>query len=157
MLRLAAFTGEREYEQRALGVFRLLHQAAGRHPQAFGHLLQAMHFHFAPPREVALVGDDVEPLARVVRSSFRPTVVTPAMRPGDPEAPRRSRCSRAASRSTAEPAAYVCENFACRLPVTEPEELERQLELADAPPSPRLTAYRIGRYRSISHCESWVR
>jgi uncharacterized protein YyaL (SSP411 family) len=25
------------------------------------------------------------------------------------------------------PAAYVCENFTCNLPVTAPEELERQL------------------------------
>jgi hypothetical protein len=30
---------------------------AFQHPHAFAHLLQAMDFHFAPVKEVALVGD----------------------------------------------------------------------------------------------------
>ena len=40
LLRLAALTGEHEYEKRAVGVFRLLHTIAARHPQAFAHLLR---------------------------------------------------------------------------------------------------------------------
>jgi uncharacterized protein YyaL (SSP411 family) len=86
LLRLAAFTGERDYEQRALEVFRLLHEPAARHPQAFAHLLQALHFHFAPRRELALVGESVEPLARVARAAFRPALVVAAVRPGAQEA-----------------------------------------------------------------------
>ncbi len=72
LLRLAALTGEHEYEQRAVGVFRLLHHVAPQHPQAFAHLLQALDFHLAPVKEVALVGDDREPLARVVRVALPP-------------------------------------------------------------------------------------
>ena len=47
LLRLAALTGEHDYEKQAVAVFRLLHEVAGRHPQAFAHLLQALDFHFA--------------------------------------------------------------------------------------------------------------
>jgi uncharacterized protein YyaL (SSP411 family) len=130
LLRLSAFTGEREYERLALEVFRLLHEAAARHPQAFAHLLRALHFHFTPSREVALVGDTVEPLARVVRSAFRPSVIVAGMRPGDEEAQAQIPLLRERSAVDGRAAAYVCENFACKLPVTEPEELEKALQEA---------------------------
>ena len=75
LLRLAALTGEHEYERRAVSVLRLLHELAPKHPQAFAHLLQALDFHLSPTREVALAGDDTSALERVVRGAFRPNVV----------------------------------------------------------------------------------
>ena len=121
LLRLAALTGEHEYEKRAVGVFRLLHKVAARHAQAFAHLLQGLDFHLAPVREVALVGPGAEPLERVVRSRFRPHLVLAGGEPGDVPllAGREPVDGRAA--------AYVCERFACQRPVTEPEELEALL------------------------------
>jgi uncharacterized protein YyaL (SSP411 family) len=121
LLRLAALSGEHEYESRVVSVFRLLHEVAAKHPQAFGHLLQALDFHLSPTREVALVGDDLRELERVVRSSFRPHLVlaggaaggVPLLRDRQPVDGRA--------------AAYVCEHFACKAPVTEPEALEELL------------------------------
>jgi uncharacterized protein len=127
LLRLAAFTGEHGYEQRAVEVFRLLHEPAARHPQAFAHLLQALHFHFTPRRELALVGESVEPLARVARAAFRPALIVAAMQPGDEEAQLEIPLLRDRSAVNGHAAAYVCENFTCKLPVTEPAELERAL------------------------------
>jgi uncharacterized protein len=109
-------------------VFRLLHHVAPRHPQAFAHLLQALDFHFAAVKEVALVGgggagreDDLHALERVVRSRFRPHLVLAG---GPPDG-----VPLLADRPTVDgrAAAYVCENFACQRPVTEPEELEALL------------------------------
>jgi uncharacterized protein YyaL (SSP411 family) len=51
--RLAQLGGEERYERQALSVLRLLHEIAPRHPLAFGHLLQALHWHFAPARPIA--------------------------------------------------------------------------------------------------------
>jgi uncharacterized protein YyaL (SSP411 family) len=127
LLRILAVTGDRAYERPAVELFRLLHQAAARHPQAFGHLLQAMHFHLSTPREVALVGDRLDELARVVRSRVRPTVVLAAMRPGDDEAREAVPLLQGREPVNGKAAAYVCENFTCRMPVTDPAELERQL------------------------------
>src|SRR3954452_21767233 len=75
LLRLAELTAEQEYERRGASVLRLLHSLAPRHPQAFGHLLQAMDFHLARVQEVALVGPEVDPLERVVRDAVRPHLV----------------------------------------------------------------------------------
>jgi uncharacterized protein YyaL (SSP411 family) len=121
LLRLAALTGEHAYEQRAVGVFQLLHTVAARHAQAFAHLLQALDFHFASVKEVALVGPDPEPLERTVRSRFRPHIVLAGGEPdGVPLLEGREPVDGHA-------AAYVCEHFACQRPVTEPAELETLL------------------------------
>ena len=72
LLRLAALTGEREYERQAEGVFALFAKTATQHPEAFAHLLRALDFHLSPTKEVALVGDDLAELAAVVRSDLPP-------------------------------------------------------------------------------------
>ena len=122
LLRLARLTGEAAYEDAALGHIRLLHTIAPQHSAGFGHLLSATDFLLAEVREVALVGDDRAPLERVVRETFRPHVVL-AGGPADgvPLLEGRSPVDGRA-------AAYVCERFACRRPVTEPDELRALLE-----------------------------
>lgn len=53
LLRLSQLTGESDYERHAVSVLRLLHEIAPRHPTAFGHLLQALHWHLSPARPIA--------------------------------------------------------------------------------------------------------
>jgi uncharacterized protein len=130
LLRLAALTGEHAYARRAEEVFRLLGRVAPQHPQAFAHLLQAIDFHLSPVREVALVGEDLEPLDRAVRARFRPHLVLAGSRAGDEgrEADGGPPLLRGREPVEGRAAAYVCENFACRRPVTEPEELAAALD-----------------------------
>jgi uncharacterized protein len=121
LLRLARLTGEARYEDAAGGVIRLLHTIAPQHPTAFGHLLQAIDFQLADVREVALVGEGREPLEEVVREEFRPHVVLAA---GDADGvPLLDGREPVDGRA----AAYVCERFVCRRPVTEPDELRALL------------------------------
>jgi uncharacterized protein YyaL (SSP411 family) len=53
LLRLAQLTGDEDYERHAVSVLRLLHEIAPRHPMAFGHLLQVMHWYLTPARPIA--------------------------------------------------------------------------------------------------------
>jgi uncharacterized protein YyaL (SSP411 family) len=123
LLRLAALTGERRYQAAAEGVFALFSEPAVRNPDAFAHLLRALDFHLSPTREVALIGDDPGELAAVVREAHRPHLVL-AGGPEDSEEPPLLR-----GRTTVDghPAAYVCQNFTCQLPATDPADLRKQL------------------------------
>jgi uncharacterized protein YyaL (SSP411 family) len=132
LLRLAALTGEHEYERHAVSVLRLLHPIAPKHPQAFGHFLQALDFHLAPVKEVALVGDGRDELERVVRAAFRPHLVLAGgdpdgQRSGGPEAKPRVPLLEGRTPVDGQAAAYVCERFACKAPVTDPTQLEALL------------------------------
>ena len=127
LLRLAALTGERRYEQHGTSVLRLFHRVAAGHPHAVAHLLRGLDFHAARVNEVALVspasGEGLGPLAAAVRDDFRPNLVLAA----GPEGTTRPELM--ADRATVDgrAAAYVCEGFACRQPVTDPADLAAAL------------------------------
>jgi uncharacterized protein len=127
LLRLAALTGEATYEHHAVSHLRLLHEIAPQHPSAFGHLLQAIDFHLETTREVALAGDPegVTALAAVVRDAFHPHLVLAG---GPGEGATAVPLMEARTPVEGRAAAYVCEHFACRQPVTEPADLRAVLE-----------------------------
>jgi uncharacterized protein YyaL (SSP411 family) len=123
LLRLALVTGEADYEERALGVLRVLAPIVGRHPHGFGHALQALDFYVSTVHEVALVGsgDSLSQLARVVRGDYRPHVVLAGgPRDGVPLLEGREPIDGRA-------AAYVCEGFVCQAPVTTADDLAAAL------------------------------
>jgi uncharacterized protein len=119
LLRLGLLAGDGSYERHSLGVLRLLFGIAARHPQAFGHLLQAADFYLAPVKEVAIVGpaSGADELLRVVHGAYRPHVVL-AAGDGDGVPLLQGR-----EPVDGQAAAYVCEHFVCQAPVTTPEEL----------------------------------
>jgi uncharacterized protein len=119
MLRLGAVSGEREYERQAEGVFGLFVRPAIQHPESFAHLLRALDFHLSPTKEVALVGDDVSELVAVVRSTFRPHLVLA----GGPEGTNVPPLLQDRPAVDGSPTAYVCQNFSCKAPVTDADDL----------------------------------
>ncbi len=134
LLRLAHLAGEVRYERAAIGVLRLHWPIAARHPTAFGHLLLALDFYLAPVREVAIVGGDGDgagPLAGAVRARFRPHEVLAGRAVGDGADGAEGGDGGASSVPLLEgrgpvdghAAAYVCERFACQMPVTGVDEL----------------------------------
>jgi uncharacterized protein YyaL (SSP411 family) len=124
LLRFSVLTGERAYESAAEGVFRLFSDSAGKHPEAFAHLLRAIDFQLSPIKEVALVGEDLTELAATVRAEHRPHLVL-AGGPAGSETP-----ALLANRSTVDgrSTAYVCESFSCRQPVTDPVALRKMMD-----------------------------
>ena len=122
LLRLAALTGEQRYRDSATRCLKTVQRIAGRLALGFGHALQAIDFHIGPVREIALVGPDESraALRAVVLEQYRPRAVVAARRDA---ADSHVELMRDRDSIDGAAAAYVCENFACELPVTDPAAL----------------------------------
>ena len=131
LLRLFAFTGDDSYRRRAdaaLGAFAGLLERA---PTAFPRLLSALDWREGRPREVVLAGQpgrqDFEALRGAVWAGpgLNRVVAHADSAAGASELAGLVE-GRAARNGAA--AAYVCEGFACRAPVTDPAALRALLE-----------------------------
>jgi uncharacterized protein YyaL (SSP411 family) len=131
--RVALLSGDRDREQIGVAAIRLVRDVLGRAPTAFGHALCALDLYLGPTREVAIVGDpkDIRTQAladEVHRNRFLPNTVVAVGDPRDREASEAVALLRDRPQVDDAPTAFVCQRFACRLPVTRPEDLAAQLE-----------------------------
>jgi uncharacterized protein YyaL (SSP411 family) len=129
--RLALLTGEDRYERLAASALGLVRDVMGRAPTGFGQALSALDLHRSAAREVAIVGDPADPDTRalvdeVTVRRFVPNHVLAVAPPGDP-ATAVVPLLHGREMLDGRPTAYVCERFACRLPVTRPDALVEQL------------------------------
>jgi uncharacterized protein YyaL (SSP411 family) len=128
LLRLAALTGEDALRAEAERAIAAVGGYLARYPTAFGQWLLALDFALAPVLEVAVIGEPADPTVR--------RLLAPALAPFRPHQvvacgpdPAASRIPLLGGRFAlgGRPTAFVCRNFACRQPVTEPEALEALL------------------------------
>src|SRR5438034_2450815 len=117
LLRLGRLWGDPELERRAVGVFRFVVRLLPQAPSAFGHALNALDLHFSPPRELAVIGGPDTEVARAALAPFDPNAVV-AFGPSE-DVP----LLRGKNLVDGQAAVYVCENFVCQAPITEPADL----------------------------------
>ena len=131
LLRLARIYGDAKLEREAVGVFRLARPFLERAPAAVGHMLCALDLHFSPPREIAVVGPpgdrETEELRRAVLASWEPNTVFAFSDGVDDPAAKRVPLLAGKDLVDGRPAAYVCESFACRAPLTSADEVAAAL------------------------------
>ena len=137
-LRLAELTGDAELRGRAERVLRPLATAMTKHAIAFGHLLGAADMLVRGGIQIAIAGDPSSAGFRSLTDAVARRYV-PAMVLAGGDASKSGRIALLNDRTAVEPpAAYVCRDFACELPVRDPAALEAQL----AELSPPLSAVR---------------
>jgi uncharacterized protein YyaL (SSP411 family) len=130
LLKLAGLTGDSRYSDLAGQAMSQVQTFASSHPLGFGQWLQALSFAQATPREIAILGDlesvDARALVAAAQDGFRPFQVVAAGEPdSDGDAvPLLSGRTLVEGRA----AAYVCADFTCLRPVTDPGELKQLLK-----------------------------
>jgi uncharacterized protein YyaL (SSP411 family) len=127
LLSYAALTGSSRHREAAESALAVAGAAGARAPRAFGWALAVAEAALDGPREVAVAGPDGDELrARLHRVALAGTAPGAVVSAGPPEA---AGVPLLAGRTTpgGTAAAYVCRNFTCRLPTSDPQELAAQL------------------------------
>ncbi len=134
LIKLMAYTGEARYEDAARPTLVGLASTMQEYPTAFGEALNAADLLIRGIKEVALVGNPAEAetqtLLDVLYSAYRPNMIT-ALSPEDADENAVPALLAYRTHVNRKPAAYVCERFVCKRPVTEPEALRAALEAED--------------------------
>jgi hypothetical protein len=130
LLKLGVFFGEERFEAVALKALRPMADLMTRYPSGFGRYLSALDFHLGPVAELALVwpaGGDAGPLVATAFRGYRPNRLVVGATAGSSAA---AGLPLLADRPAVDgkPTAYVCRQYVCRLPVTDPAALAVQLD-----------------------------
>ena len=131
LLRLATFTGETRYRDRADRIFSSLAGYLDRIPAAFPRLLCALDYRRDEPREIVLAGEpgrpDFEALRAAVFASPRPNrVVVHAAGADTP--PELLALVESRTSEDGRARAFVCRGFTCLAPTSDPAELTSLLD-----------------------------
>ena len=124
LLTLADLDDNAEWRDLAERAVSRVGDPIAQYPQALGHVAGVADTMVRGGIQVAIVGDDPDPLIQRVGARFLPGLVLAGGESSDKRQP-----ALLLNRSPLEgkATAYVCRGFTCDLPTTDPEELERQL------------------------------
>lgn len=130
LIRLTGYTGDSRYDEAARQILRPLLPAMESYPQAFGEALNASDMLIRGLAEVAIVGNPVteetKELLAQVREVYRPNVITALAREnvdGETNIPLLNYRMMRGDK----PTVYVCQHFACKMPVTTADEMANLL------------------------------
>ncbi|CAA9459610.1 MAG: Uncharacterized protein YyaL [uncultured Rubrobacteraceae bacterium] len=134
LLRLSVFLDREDYREKAAAVLENLSGGMAQVPGGFGRLLSALDFHLSTPYEIALVWPsntpdvpDTTALINAVYSDYLPNKVVAGRAEGDETAAELIPLLAERPARDGKATAYVCVNYACQSPTTDPEELRGQL------------------------------
>jgi uncharacterized protein YyaL (SSP411 family) len=133
LLQLAGLTGNEELEKLAHRQMHAFGGAVANMPQACTFYLCALDFQLGPPQEIVVAGESSDPTSQefldVLRSKYLPQAIILQNQPGRDGQRLKSIAPTAVDKIPLDgkTAVYVCENYACQAPVTNPKELAEEL------------------------------
>ncbi len=127
LIRLSRITADPELERQAEAIGQAFSRIVGQAPAGYTMLMSALDFTLGPTSEVVIAGnlqaDDTMDMLKALRKEFIPNKVVIFRPDGDSEITRISDFTKSLSNKEGKATAYVCRNFSCQLPVTDPGEM----------------------------------
>ncbi len=133
LLRLAQFRDDKQMEEQGKKTINAFSATLSRFPSAMPQMLVALDFSLNKPRQIVVAGKPDAPetkalLAQVHRLFLPNKILLLADgAEGQKYLGEKNEAIRAMSMVDGKSAAYVCENFTCKAPVTDPAELRKLL------------------------------
>ena len=132
LLKCAEFTGDADLGRYGAAGLRSVRELMERAPSGFASWLQAAEFYGNPVKQVVVIGDpaneDTQALLTTARREYMPDAIIASIPPSDASNSENA-LPLFAGRGLIDgkATAYVCFDYACKLPVTDPQELAEQL------------------------------
>ena len=129
LVRLARLTGNNELEERCREHISAFSEALKKAPSGTAYMLGALDFLLGPANEIVIVGQRGEPLVEKVlqklRTDYFPSiaVILKSETGNGCKLAELAPYSAGMIRSGDNPVVYVCRNFACSLPSSEPDKI----------------------------------
>jgi uncharacterized protein YyaL (SSP411 family) len=132
LLRLYHYTGRADYLQRAEQVLYLVRRHMEQQPFGVGSLLTTLDFYVRKPQEIVLIGapdaEDTQAMLQALHQQYIPNKVLFQIDPQQVAAalaalPLLRDVLAGKAQVEGKATVYVCHNFTCSLPVTDPEAL----------------------------------
>ena len=134
LLKIGRLTAEPQYEEYAVRVGMPVSDAVKQHQLGYVHLMSALDFASGPSFELVIAGDttasDTRSMIRAVHKHYLPHKVL-LLRPTEEEQPdivQLAPYTRYYESLNGRAAAYVCENFSCKTPTS---NIDQMLDLLD--------------------------
>jgi uncharacterized protein len=133
LLRLSQFRNDNKIAERARETIDAFATTLSHFPSAMPQMLVALDYSLSKPRQIVIAGKKDAPetkaLVTEVRRHFLPktTLLLADGSEGQKCLGEKNEAIRAMSMVDGKAAAYVCENFACKAPVTDPKQLAELL------------------------------
>jgi uncharacterized protein len=129
LLRLAQFRDDKQLDERAKKTIGAFAPTLSHFASAMPQMLVALDFSLSKPRQIVIAGkidnEGTRALLKEVHRHFLPNKILILADGGEGQKylGEKNEAIRAMSMVNGKPAAYVCENFTCKAPVTDPKAL----------------------------------
>jgi len=135
LLRLSQLRDDKQMTERARKTIDAFATTLSHFPSAMPQMLVALDYSLSKPRQIVIAGKkdalETKALLKEVHRHFLPKTILVLAdgAEGHKYLGEKNEAIRAMSPVDGKPAAYVCENFTCKAPVTDPKELAKLLTL----------------------------
>jgi uncharacterized protein YyaL (SSP411 family) len=131
LLRLAELMGDQALRAKAEQTLRVFRDLMEQAPQGVSYMLSALDFYLGPTTQMAIVGGKSDPQTKkfleIIRGCFLPNKIIALREPADStkESEELIPLFKEKKPVNGAPVVYLCENYSCRVPITEVGELKK--------------------------------